>query len=171
MNSKTVFSVIIILIVVAGLFIWGFPAGQRDGGLPQNTTAVKNRTSGLAASEKLYDFGVISMKNGDVSKEFAITNIAASDITISRVVTSCMCTSAFIVLPDGDLRGPFGMPGHGAVPPANEIIKAGESRTVRVVFDPNAHGPAGVGRIDRFVTLTDSSGGSLELEIKATVTP
>ena len=63
------------------------------------------------------------------------------------------------------------MPGMGYVPPANELIKAGESRTIRVVYNPNAHGPAGVGRIDRFVTLTDEAGGALQLEIKALVTP
>lgn len=82
-----------------------------------------------------------------------------------------MCTSAFIVGPDGILKGPFGMIGHGAVPPANEIIKAGDSLIIRAVFNPNAHGPAGVGKIDRFITLTDTNGGTLNLEIKATVTP
>ena len=82
-----------------------------------------------------------------------------------------MCTSAFNVEPNGSLKGPFKMPGMGYVPPANETIKAGESRVVRVVYDPNAHGPAGVGRIDRFVTLTDANGGTLQLEIKALVTP
>ena len=55
--------------------------------------------------------------------------------------------------------------------PANEIIKAGESRKIRVVYDPNAHGPAGVGQIDRFIELTDSNGAKLQLEIKANVTP
>ena len=63
------------------------------------------------------------------------------------------------------------MPGMGFVPPANEVIKAGEIRAIRVVYDPNAHGPAGVGQIDRFVELTDSSGGAIQLEIKALVTP
>ena len=72
---------------------------------------------------------------------------------------------------DGSTKGPFGMAGMGYVPPANETIKPGESRIVRVVYDPNAHGPAGVGQIDRFVTLTDSSGGTLQFEIKALVTP
>ena len=64
------------------------------------------------------------------------------------------------------------MVGHGGtVPKANEIIKAGESRKLRVVFDHNAHGPAGVGIINRVVTLEDNGGGILEFEIKAVVTP
>jgi hypothetical protein len=125
----------------------------------------------LTASEKLYDFGTISMKNGDVAKEFLITNPTDKDVFIPSLVTSCMCTKAFIVEPDGTSKGPFGMPGMGYVPPANETIKSGDSRIIRVVYDPNAHGPAGVGKIDRFITLTDASGGKIQLEIKALVTP
>ena len=111
------------------------------------------------------------MKDGDVSREFTITNSTDKDITVKTLLTSCMCTSAFIVRPDGKTKGPFKMPGMGYVPPANEIIKAGESRIIRVVFDPNAHGPAGVGQIDRFINLTDENGGELQFEIKALVKP
>src|SRR3990167_7392026 len=134
------------------------------------TEKTNNSKSSLVAPEILYDLGTISMKNGPVSKEFAINNPTGDDITVRTVVTSCMCTAAFIVRADGKLKGPFGMPGMGFLPPANEVIRAGESRTIRVVYDPNAHGPAGVGQIDRFVELTDSSGGALQLEIKALVT-
>lgn len=171
MNSKTVFPIILTLTVVLGLFVWGFTSRQNNADSLQNTVAVKNALTDLTTPEKFHDFGVISMKNGNVSKEFTVTNSTGGDITISRITTSCMCTTAFIAKSNGSLKGPFGMPGHGTVPPANETIGAGESRIVKVVFDPNAHGPAGIGRIDRFVTLSDSSGGAIELEIKATVTP
>jgi hypothetical protein len=64
------------------------------------------------------------------------------------------------------------MPGHGGpVGRANEIIKAGQSLNIKVVYDPNAHGPAGVGAIDRFIELTEENGGKTQLEIKAVVTP
>ena len=125
----------------------------------------------LTASEINFDFGEISMAAGKVSHDFEITNDSSSTIAFEKLFTSCMCTSALIVGVDGSTKGPFRMPGMGYVPPANELIKAGESRTIRVVYDPNAHGPAGVGRIDRFVTLTDDSGVTLEYEIKANVTP
>jgi len=134
-------------------------------------TQPSSSATGLVAPETFYDFGTISMKNWTVTKEFKVTNPTDKDITINTVLTSCMCTSAFIVEPDGSTKGPFGMSGMGYVPPANELIKAGESRMIKVVYDPNAHGPAGVGQIDRFVTLTDSSGAELRFEIKALVTP
>lgn len=171
MESKTISIISIVLVVLTGLFIWGYAGKGGTTASVQGVATTLAAASALIAPEILYDFGTISMKNGNVTKEFNVTNPTDKDITVSTVLTSCMCTKAFIVLPDGSAKGPFGMPGMGSVPPANEIIKAGESRTIRVVYDPNAHGPAGVGRIDRFVTLTDSSGGTLELEIKALVTP
>jgi hypothetical protein len=172
MESKTIGAISIVLVVFFGLFIWG------DSGKRSTTASVQGASgtvsaakSALVAPETFYDFGTISMKDGNVTKEFTVMNSTATNITVSTVLTSCMCTSAFIVEPDGSSKGPFKMPGMGYVPPANELIKAGESRVIRVVYDPNAHGPAGVGRIDRFITLTDADGGTLQLQIKALVTP
>ncbi|MCR4310954.1 MAG: DUF1573 domain-containing protein [Candidatus Taylorbacteria bacterium] len=127
--------------------------------------------SQLVAQETLYDFGTISMKNGLATKEFTVANPTDTDVTVRTLLTSCMCTNAYLVKPNGAVKGPFGMPGMGYVPPVNERIKAGESRVIRVVYDPNAHGPAGVGRIDRFVILTEEDGDELQLEIIANVTP
>lgn len=172
MKSNTISIIAVALLILAGLFIWG-SAGK--GGTTASVQGALGSASAsksvLTASEALYDFGTISMRDGNVAKEFTVSNPTNQDTTVSTILTSCMCTVAFIVGADGSVKGPFGMPGMGYVPPANEVIKAGESRAVRVVYDPNAHGPAGVGRIDRFVTLTDSSGGTLELEIQALVTP
>ena len=168
MKTKTIIISVAFVLGIALLLAWGRAASAPIPGAP----AAGAKESALVASETFYDFGTVSMKNGNVTKEFTVTNPTAEAITLEAVFTSCMCTTAFLVGPDGSMKGPFGMPGHGgAVPPTNELIKAGESRIVRIVYDPNAHGPAGVGRIDRFITLTDSSNGTLELEIKANVTP
>ncbi|MBI5457844.1 DUF1573 domain-containing protein [Candidatus Kaiserbacteria bacterium] len=171
MKPKTLtFSALFILLII-GLLAWG-NAGKGGAAAVQGASSTNAPKSSLVAPEVFYDFGTISMKNGNVTKEFAVTNPTAEAITLEAVFTSCMCTTAFIVGPDGGVKGPFGMPGHGGpVPPANELVKAGESRIIRVVYDPNAHGPAGVGQVDRFITLADSSNGTLELEIKANVTP
>lgn len=169
MKSNTI--IVVVLLALVGLFIWGYAGKGGTAPSVQGANGSASASSSLVAAETFYDFGTISMKNGNVMKEFSVTNPTNQDITVSTVFTSCMCTTAFIVTPDGDIKGPFKMPGMGYAPPANEIIKAGESRIIRVVYDPNAHGPAGVGRIDRFVTLTDASGGAVQLEIKALVTP
>src|ERR1035437_1265560 len=179
-NRIITFTAIIILLFI-GLFIFARPGKNEnsttnDQGVPEGAKELGNShgvvTSGiLTATEKLYDFGTISMKNGDVTKDFTITNSTDKDIFFPTLVTSCMCTKAYMVEPDGTTKGPFGMPSMGYVPPVNETIKIGESRIIRVVYDPNAHGPAGVGQIDRFIILTDKSGVELQLEIKALVTP
>lgn len=170
MKTKKLIIPAIVALGILGLFAWGYIA---RGGTPavQGTSGSNTSKNSLVAREVFYDFGTISMKNGNVTKEFIVTNPTSQDIIVKTVVTSCMCTTAFIVEADGSIKGPFRMPGMGYVPPANETIHAGESRAIRVVYDPNAHGPAGVGAIDRFVMLTDVSGGTLELEIKALVTP
>ncbi len=171
MESRTISIALVVLFVIAGLFLWGAAGKGGTTQSVQQAAADSGEKSALVAAETFHDFGTISMKDGDVTKDFIITNPTNESITVSTVLTSCMCTTAFIVEPDGNLKGPFGMQGMGYVPPANEVIKAGESRTVRVMYDPNAHGPAGVGKIDRFVALADSAGGTLELEIEALVTP
>ncbi len=162
--NKTAIVIVFVVVGVVGLMLWSSPAQQSVG-------ADTGAASALAATEILYDFGTISMKDGNVTKDFTVTNPTGKDVFIPGLVTSCMCTKAFMVEPDGSTKGPFGMPGMGFVPPVNETIKAGASRVIRVVYDPNAHGPAGVGQIDRIITLTDKSGGTLQLEIKALVTP
>ena len=42
---------------------------------------------------------------------------------------------------------------------------------VEVVFDPTAHGPAGVGKIERVVTLENNSSSDLNIMFSAFVTP
>ncbi|MEK7156219.1 MAG: DUF1573 domain-containing protein [Patescibacteria group bacterium] len=171
MKPKTLTISALFVLLIIGLLAWGNAAKGGTASV-QGTPPASASASALVAPLAFHDFGTISMKNGNVSKEFTVTNPTSEDITVKTVLTSCMCTNAFIVGADGSVKGPFGMPGHGgAVAPANETIAAGESRIIRVVYDPNAHGPAGVGRVDRFITLTDDSGRTLEYEIKANVTP
>ena len=183
MNKQTIISLVVIILGVAGLVWW---SKSVDSGTLSATPEVQSRSVGvgnetgkLTAEEILYDFGRISMKDGNVSKIFKVTNAGTGEVNLTNVSTSCMCTAAYVLRADGSKLGPFGMPGHGgntAMPghgngKAGEIIPAGESRDIEVVYDPNAHGPAGVGIVDRFIYLVDENGQKLELEIKANVTP
>ena len=116
-----------------------------------------------------YDFGTISMAKGKVSHLYSVKNNSAEPITVNTAYTSCMCTSAILIM-DGTRKGPFGMAGHGFLPKVNQVIPAGKEFQVEAVFDPAAHGPAGVGLIERSVTLETSS-GVVEMLFSATVTP
>ena len=164
MTKSTIIIILAILLLFAGAVWIAKPNSQN------NTAATLNSTGTLQAEETFFDFGVISMADGLASHNFKVTNSSDRDVNVKDISTSCMCTTAFIETMSGE-KGPFGMPGMSSRTEANETIKAGESRNIKVVFDPNAHGPAGVGQIDRFVYLADSSGTVLKLEIKASVRP
>ncbi len=165
--KNTIIVISVTAVGLLGLMWWG-AQNTTDGSPP--TQGQSGGESVLVASEKLYDFGTISMAKGMVTHTFAVTNPTDKDILVRDLSTSCMCTAAYIV--EGSSKiGPFGMPGMGFAPKANMLIKAGGTKNIDVVYDPNAHGPAGVGPVDRFVYLADTNGGTLELEIKAVVTP
>lgn len=124
----------------------------------------------FSADETAYDFGTVSMKNGLVTKEFTVTNNENEPLSLRRLYTSCMCTKAYLEI-NGAEKGPFGMLGHGVVPGVNETLPASGQAKIKAVFDPNAHGPAGVGPIEREVTLEDEQGILISFNIKANVVP
>lgn len=163
--NKTITIIVIIVVALLGVMFLGQRNATSSPALAQLTTE-----GALTIPEKIYDFGTISMANGLVDHMFTVINPTDQDIQVENLTTSCMCTSAYIIS-GSERQGPFGMPGMGYVPKVNLLIKAGDSRQIDVVYDPNAHGPSGVGSIDRLVYLTSASAGTLQLEIKAVVTP
>lgn len=172
MKTKQVVVWTLILALIFGV-LWFAGKSASSGPQAQTVNSDITKTGNmLILSEKFYDFGTISMKNGNVSTVFQVINSSTEDITIPSLYTSCMCTIATILNPDGGKKGPFGMPGHGgAVPRANLVVKAGESADIEVTYDPNAHGPAGVGLIERAVFLEDVNRNLVEFKFKVNVTP
>lgn len=137
---------------------------------PSGNAATSGPPGVLEVNERFYDFGTISMAKGKVTRTFRLRNTGGTPITIRRMSTSCMCTSATLIVGDRR-RGPYGMPGHGYIPRIDQEIEAESEASVDVTFDPAAHGPAGVGPIQRVVTIETVDGPELQLEIKAVVTP
>lgn len=160
-------------VLVIGLGIALFIA-QPDDNTGTEHTGMNNNTSAketlLKPEKTFYDFGTISMKNGKVTAVFPLKNTRADRLHINKVYTSCMCTSAYFKILD-KTDGPFGMLGHGALAKIDEMLEPGAEARVEAVFDPNAHGPAGVGVIERTVTIESREGKVAEFNIKATVTP
>lgn len=166
--KKIVWPAALILIFIVLLVVLAGP--DKD----KNPAAASNRlTANLAAlttEENSFDFGSISMAAGKVSHLFKIKNSGTETLKIERVYTSCMCTTARLATADGQTPF-FGMPGHGFIPKINKEIKAGEEATIEVVFDPAAHGPAGVGPISRVVYLESGEETPFEVSFSAVVTP
>ncbi len=163
-------SIILILSGVVVFLVAGFLLLNR-GGSQLQTVPVSAST--LEVFENDFDFGTISMKNGDVSKKFEIKNTGLDSVVVNKVYTSCMCTIAKITDFLGENSGPYGMPGHGGgVSRANIEIKPGEKIQVEAIFNPAAHGPSGVGLAQRTVYLETNSSKTpkVELNFKAVVT-
>lgn len=163
--TNTILGVIAAIVILGGLIFIARPDAANNAAAPLQG----NGTLTVEEANK-YDFGTISMAAGNVAHQFKLKNIGSEPVTVSKIYTSCMCTTATLAIGNKKL-GPFGMPGHGAVPKVNQALAPGEDAIVEVVFDPAAHGPAGVGRIERTITIENNTGRPIELRFAALVTP
>jgi len=138
----------------------------------QSNPAGNTSLGQLVALESEFDFETISMADGDVSHVFSVKNEGPDPVKISKVYTSCMCTSSRITDSGGKEYGPFSMPGHGFPSRTSVEVAPGQTVTVEAIFDPAAHGPSGVGLAERSIYLETNSDSSpsLELTFRAMVT-
>ena len=164
MNKRTIISILIFVVVIGWI---GWSARPDSKSVEIASSAGGNLIVDGSAS---FDFGNISMYAGKVKHQFRLINGSSTASEISRIYTSCMCTSVILETSDGRF-GPYGMLGHGYVPKVNKVVNQNEDAKIEVTFDPAAHGPAGVGRIERTVSVENNLGQTLELQISATVTP
>lgn len=106
------------------------------------------------------DLGNIPMSQGIARLSFNYKNTTGKPMNLTQLFTTCMCTKAKLIV-NGQSSSFAGMQGHqGGLAPINPnmMLNPGEAMTVEVEFDPNAHGPEGVGPITRSVILeTDST--------------
>lgn len=170
-NSKTQNALLGIGLTVAFLavlMILSWPKAKDASSASANLPV--GEVGALALAETSFDFGRISMAAGPVTHDFIVRNRGTSPVTITKLYTSCMCTQAKLVA-GNQSAGPFGMPGHSGIPGINVTLAPGETGVVTAIFDPAAHGPAGVGAIDRVVYVENNSGKNVELGFKAFVTP
>lgn len=168
--SKQFIWVIVIavgVLVFGGVLFYAQPEPQDHSSM---NTENSDNTLNLKLDPVNYDFGTISMKNGLVTKAFSVKNEQTEPIKLSELYTSCMCTEAKIKI-GSEQFGPFGMLGHGAMKMLNQSLAPGQEAQLEVTFDPNAHGPSGIGVIERVVTLKSDKGDLANVNIKATVTP
>jgi hypothetical protein len=165
--NKIISSIVICILVLAGIVWFARPSGQGESAA---VSAAQSDGALVVEESRNYNFGTISMAAGNVSHTFKMRNAGGEPVTISKMYTSCMCTVASLMMGNKKF-GPVGMPGHGAIPRINQTINPNEEAVVEVVFDPAAHGPAGVGRIGRTVVIENNSGAPVELSFIALVTP
>ena len=172
-NMKFILGGGAVILAIGGLIIAARPepVERTPTALEMVRADAASRSNGrLAAAETKFNFGQISMARGKVSHRYPIRNMGTEPLLIRKMYTSCMCTTAALVK-NGKASDAYGMPGHTPIPTINVPINPQEDAFVEVVFDPTAHGPAGIGPIDRVVTIENSAGQPIELAFSANVTP
>lgn len=158
---KIIFIALFVLPIIA--FVWVvFKNGQ-----PQSVLA---DISALSVSPTSISLGDVPRLGGIVTKEFTLKNTSNQTLKLKKITTSCMCTKAKVIV-DGKETALFGMESPGDLnAPVNLEIKPNVEAKVIFEFDPNAHGPKGVGPIDRNIDLTFSiPQGVKELKFNGTV--
>lgn len=163
------YKLIILSIAITTILITGLIWLSKQNSPASSSTPTVN--SVLSAEQTSFDFGTISMAKGNVSVKFKIKNSGPESLTITKIYTSCMCTAATLIKSGEKRLGPFGMLGHGSLPKISEILNNGEEAEMEAVFDPTAHGPAGIGKIERAITVENNTNAPLVLTIRANVTP
>ncbi len=134
--------------------------------------SIQDSKNPITTEMRTYDFGTISMKKGTVSYTYTIKNESLKKVKITKVETSCMCTKATLITKGEAKFGPFGMSGHGgSVAAINVQLLPQETADIEVVFDPAAHGSAGIGKINRSIFIQSAENPNLELTFSANVTP
>jgi|SRR3989338_7059985 len=166
-QNSIILSIAALVLILGGILLYAEPDNNTQPGQDNEQHQTEDV---LKPDRDLHDFGTISMKDGKVKTAFKVRNENAEAVQMNKLYTSCMCTEAVLKLQDKRL-GPYGMPGHGAFPTFKESLAPGQEAEIEIVFDPNAHGPSGVGPIERVVVLEDTSHELLNIQIKANVIP
>lgn len=118
-----------------------------------NTASTSTPVVGVQASDKVDQLGNVSRLGGLIFKEYTFKNTTNTSMKLGRLTTSCMCTKAKVVIGNQESTS-YGMESTGDLNPSlNFELKSGESAKVIVDFDPNAHGPKGIGPFDRVIRL------------------
>ena len=171
-SFKPIFYIVVVpALVIVGIMVITI---NKDNKTVAGITKVDAVDSSYKLDKSHYSFGTISQRNGNVETDYELTNTGNSDIYVKKLYTSCMCTKAQILFSDGSKTALNGMLGHG---PESDLlvgksIKAQETVKVKAIFDPNAHGPQGVGFIKRNITLETNlkSDPAIQVSFDAEVT-
>ncbi len=115
--------------------------------------------------ETSFDLGKMNEKDTK-DHEFKITNTGKSNLVLSEMSTSCMCTYGYIIKSDGTKSPQFSM--HGGFDNKTEVAP-GDSVMAQVIYQPSlmpVEGP-----VERYASIgtNDPNMPKVELEVKADV--
>lgn len=142
------------LLLVSFFAIWQGGKGGSGSSFTAPTTTNTKLTplSSLTVSPEPFNWGSLKINGGIVQTKFTLKNTSSQALKITKLETSCMCTEASLKV--GDQESPFfGMPGHAGNPGWPAEVAPGGEMILTVKFDPAAHGPEGLGKVDRLARI------------------
>lgn len=161
-EKKIVIGIIIFTLVLLGGSIFVLSSGNNSAQAINVTQNAK-----LDVAEKQFDWGTIKYSGPKATKVFTIKNSGTESLQLTKVKTSCTCTTAQISI-DGNKSPLFSM--HAGSPWVGEVAPGKEAQ-IEIVFDQTFHGPSGVGPIERYITVetNDANQPSIEFYLKGNV--
>lgn len=131
-----------------------------------------SQTTKAEISETSFDWGTIEYNGPKATKTFKIKNSGSDILQLTKVKTSCTCTTAQVIINPSDpkaKRSPiFKM--HATSDWLGEV-PVGQEADLVVIFDQSFHGPSGVGLVERLISVetNDASRPKVEFILKGNV--
>lgn len=139
--------IVFIILFILPLFAFGLLVFKTQ------SAPVLAEIKGLESRLTSYQLGDIPRTGGLVSREYAVNNTTDKTMKLFKITTSCMCTKAKVIIDNKETKF-FSLEHAGDKnAPVNLDLKPGQTARVIFQFDPNAHGPKGVGLFDRTIQL------------------
>lgn len=159
-SSKLIIIMSIFTVSILGFGVWLLSR-------PVGVEVEKSDQAKAFVTETNYDWGEIKINGGNAEKVFFIKNAGTGPLKLSGVSTSCMCTTAQVII-DGKGSPFFGM--HQKSSWIGEV-PAGKQAELKIVFDPAFHGPSGIGQMTRQIEVdtNDKNNPKLEFTLKGNV--
>lgn len=106
----------------------------------------------LSIATPVYGFGQVSVAKGTVEGKITLTNAGEGNLTITKLDSSCGCTSASVT--NNGKKGPvFGMShGENTHPGWSTVIPPGEKAVLNIYYNPQVHAEMR-GPVTRAVTI------------------
>jgi len=135
------------------------------GGAGFLLAAPRTGSPALSLETVYYDFGQVSQRAGVVTADIPIQNKGDGDLIIAAMSSSCMCTSASLIV-NGDEGPRYGMHRIEGGGFASSPIPSGGEGIVRIRYDPNVHatfrGPA-----TRVITMQTNDPANPSVSVRA----
>lgn len=152
-EGKVILAFIVGTIILIGGLAFLMTKSSSTGGGKDSLVPNIQAASLEASPSGIMSLGQISYSGGKVTKSFDIKNTSDKTIKLRKITTSCMCTTAKVIIGDKETKA-YGMEMNGDLNPLIDYdLSPGETAQAIFTFDPAAHGPSGLGTVDRQVTL------------------